>query len=233
MYKLKYLVKMLKVHRKNTETRDDDIMKKKVYSLFIILLISFLLVSVFAQVSVGLKEGEWIEYTATYTGNPPDTYPETARIEIKTIQGTLITFEIKRTLLNGTQTSHTETFDLENGAPNLIIIPSNLGENDEVHHEDLGTFALEGVADYNFEGTTRQLVYAYVLDTEFSWDRSTGILIEAIQTADTFTQTLTAVNTNIVQSQASDVDSMLLYGIVVVVIVIIIVVVVLVLKGKK
>ena len=227
------MAKMLKVNRKNTKTEDDDIMNKKSYSLFITLLISFLVTSVFAQDSIGLKEAEWIEYTATYTGNPPDTYPETARIEIKTIQGTLITFEIKRTLLNGTQTSHTETFDLENGAPNLIIIPSNLGENDEVHHEDLGTFALEGVADYNFEGTTRQLVYAYVLDTEFSWDRSTGILIEAIQTADTFTQTLTAVNTNIVQAQALDIEPTLLYGIVIAVFIIIIVVAVLVLKRKK
>jgi hypothetical protein len=208
-------------------------MNKKYYSLFIALFVSLLAVSVFAQVSVGLNEGNWVEYTATYTGNPPDTYPETARIEVKTIQGTLITVEIKRELLNGTQTSITETFDLESGAPNLIIIPANLGEDDEVHHEDLGTFTLEGVADYNFEGTTRELVYAYVLDTEFSWDRSTGILIEAIQTTDTFTQTLLAINTNIVQTQDSGTDQMVLYSIIIAVGVILIVVALLVSRRKK
>ena len=227
------MTKMLKVYRKNTETKDESIMNKKSYSLLITLLFSFLIATVFAQVSVGLEEGDWIEYAATYTGNPPDTYPETARIEVMTVQGTLIAVEIERLLLNGTQTSETETFDLENGAPNLIIISANLGEGGEVNHEDLGTFTIEGVADYNFEGTTRQLVYAYVLNIEFSWDRTTGILIEAEQTADTFTQTLLAVDTNIVQAQTLDLDPMLIYGIVIAVIIIIIVVAVLVLKRKK
>ena len=209
-------------------------MKGKISLTMAALLLSISVFSVFAPVSVGVKEGDWVEYTAAYTGNPPDTYPETARIEVETIQGTTITVEIERSLLNGTPTSHSETFDLENGAPNLIIIPANLGEDDEVHHEDLGTFALEGVEDYRFKGTTRDLVYAYVLNTEFSWDRRTGILVEAIQTTDTFTQTLSAVNTNIVQPQASDVDPLLIYGIIIAAIIIIIVVVVLlVLRRKK
>jgi len=218
---------------KKLKEEPENAMKRKI-SLIIAAFFLFILVfSVSAQVSVGLKEGDWVEYTATYTGDPPDTYPETARIEVGAIQGTIITVEIGRSLLNGTQTSQAETFDLENGAPNLIIIPANLGEDDEVHHEDLGIFTLEGVTDYSFEGTTRDLVYAYVLNTEFSWDRSTGILIEAIQTTDTFTQTLLAVNTNIVQTQASDVDPMLIYGIVIAVIIIIAAVVLLVLKRKK
>jgi len=91
------------------------------------------------------------------------------------------------------------------------------------------------VEDYRFDGTTRDLVYAYVLNTEFSWDRSTGILVEANQTTDTFTQTLSAVNTNIVQTQASDVDPLLIYGIVIaaIIIIIIMVVVLLILRRKK
>ena len=207
-------------------------MKKAVCPLLIILYLSCIMISAFAQVNVGLKEGDWVEYTATYTGNPPDTYPETARVEVQTIQGTVITVEIERDLLNGTQTSKTETFDLENGAPDLLIIPSNLGEDDEVIHEDIGKVVIESVENYNFKGTTRELVYAYVLNTEFSWDRSTGILVEAIQTTDTFTQTLLAVDTNIVQTQASGLDPLLIYGIVIAVIIIIIVVVLLVLKRK-
>lgn len=208
-------------------------MNKKTNSLISALLLSFLIVSVYAQINVGLKEGDWVEYTATYTGNPPDTYPETARVEVQTIQGTIITVEIERDLLNGTQTSRTENFDLENGAPDLLIIPSNLGEDEEVYHEDIGNVTIERVEDYNFKGTTRELVYAYVLNTEFSWDRSTGILIEAIQTTDTFTQTLLAVNTNIVQTQASGLDPLLIYGIVIAVIIIIIVLALLALKRKK
>lgn len=209
-------------------------MNRKTYSLLFTSLLSFLMISAYAQISVGLKEGDWVEYTGTYTGNPPETYSENARMEIMTIQGTLVTVEFNTTLLNGTQTSRTETFDLETGAPDLIIIPANLGPEDEIFHEDLGTFAVEGVADYSFEGKTRELVYANIaVDTELSWDRTTGILIEAEQATDTFTQRLLAVNTNIVQTQALDIDQMLIYGIAIAVIIIITVVVLLVLKREK
>jgi len=199
--------------------------------IFGALILTFLASSVSAQVSVGFNEGDWVEYTSTYTGNPPESYPVSSRMEIKTIQGTQITVEINNILLNGTQTSRTETFDLETGAPDLIIIPANLGPGDEIYHEDLGTHTIERIENYNFKGTTRELVYANVLNTDFKWDRKTGIVVEAIQTTDTFTQTLRGVDTNIVQAQG--LDPMLLYGIIIAIIAVIIIVIVLLLKKKK
>jgi len=207
-------------------------MNKIVYSLLIVLFLSSVVISVFAQVSVGLIEGIWVEYTAIYTGNPPDTYPATARIEVKTIQETLITVEIERTLLNGTQTSRTENFDLESGAPDLIVIPAFLGEGDEVYHEDWGNFTLEGVAEYSFEGATRDLVYANVRQTEFSWDRTTGILIEAEQITEIFTQKFTAINSNIVPTEGLDIYAMLLYLAIIAIIIILVVVVLFIFKRK-
>jgi hypothetical protein len=65
-------------------------------------------------------------------------------MEIKTIQGTQITVEINNILLNGTQTSRTQTFDLEIRAPDfIIIIPANLGPGDEIYNEELGTQTIE------------------------------------------------------------------------------------------
>jgi len=199
--------------------------------IFGALILTFVASSVSAQVSVGFNEGDWVEYTSTYTGNPPESYPVSSRMEIKTIQGTQITVEINNILLNGTQTSRTETFDLETGAPDLIIIPANLGPGDEIYHEDLGTYTIERIENYDFEGTTRELVYANVLDVDFKWDRNTGIVVEFIQTTDTFTRTLRGVDTNIVQVQA--LDPMLLYGIIIAIIAVIIIVIVLFLKKKK
>ena len=199
--------------------------------IFGALILTFLASSVSAQVSVGFNEGDWVEYTSTYTGNPQESYPVSSRMEIKTIQGTQITVEINNILLNGTQTSRTETFDLETGAPDLIIIPANLGPGDEIYNEDLGTYTIERIENYNFEGTTRELVYAKVLDVDFKWDRNTGIVVEFIQTTDTFTRTLRGVDTNIVQVQA--LDPMLLYGIIIAIIAVIIIVIVLFLKKKK
>ena len=207
---------------------------KKFHSILIgiiLLSIIFSITNVFAQVTVGLKEGDWVEYTSIYTGNPPDSYPIDTRLEIKTVQGTQITVEINNLLLNGTQTSRTETFNLETGAPDFIIIPANLGPGDEISNEELGTHTIERIDNYDFEGITRELVYANVLDVSFKWDRKTGIVIEIIQTTDTFTQTLRGDDTNIIQAQAM--DSILLYGIIIAIIAIIIIIIVLLLKKKK
>jgi hypothetical protein len=207
---------------------------KKFHSLligFILLVSIFSITNVFAQVSVGFDEGDWVEYTSTYTGNPPDSYPIDSRMEIKNIQGTQITVEIDNILLNGTQTSRTETFDLETGAPDFIIIPANLGPGDEICNEELGTHTIERIENYDFKGTTRELVYANVLGAKVKWDRNTGIVIEIIQTTDTFTRTLRGDDTNLIQAQAP--DSMLLYGIIIAIIAVIIIVIVLLLKKKK
>lgn len=208
-------------------------MNKKYSLLIAICLLSFLILSAYAQVSIGLKEGDWVEYTVSYTGTPPETYPEYIKIEVQTIQGTTITAEISRNLLNGTQSSMTKTFDIESGAPDLAIIPANLGTGDEVYHEDVGIFTIEGVAEYSFKGTTRESVYANIAQTELSWDRTTGILIKAHQTTGTFTQTLLGVNTNIVQTQASDIDPIVFYGMIVAAVAILIVAALLVLRRRK
>jgi hypothetical protein len=46
-------------------------MKFKKSLIFCALILSFLISSVSAQVCVGFNEGDWVEYTSTYTGNPP------------------------------------------------------------------------------------------------------------------------------------------------------------------
>ena len=208
-------------------------MNKKTHSLFIVLLFSFLIVSVFAQVSVGLKEGDWVEYTAIYTGDAPETYANSARIEVQAVQGTLITVEIITKLQNGIESSITDTFDLEIGAPDLLVIPANLSAGAEIHHEHYGTFTLEGVEDYSLKGETRELVYANVMQTEFSWDRVTGIMIESVETKETLTQTFRAVDTNMFQTHALDIEPTVLYGIIIAIVIILVVVIILVSRRKN
>ena len=208
-------------------------MNKKTNALFITLILTWLLCPVLAQVSVGLKEGDWIEYEITYTGTPPETYPETARFEVQTIQGTNITLEIKTDSLDGTKNTNTVSFDLEEGAPDFIIIPSNLNAFDEVYHAEVGSIEILGIEEYSFEGETRELVYGNVADLDYNWDRTTGILIQLDQITDTYTQTWLAINTNIVQTQASDLDPMLVYGLIIAIIIILVIILLFVLKRKK
>ncbi|MCW3998507.1 MAG: hypothetical protein NWF10_08085 [Candidatus Bathyarchaeota archaeon] len=208
-------------------------MNRKIFLIINTLLFSFLVVSAFAQVTVGLKEGDWIEYEITYTGTPPETYPENARFEVLTIQGTSITLEIKTNSLDGTENTNTVTFNLEDGAPDFIIIPANLNTNDVVNHEEVGSIEILGIEEYSFEGKTRELVYGSTGDLDYNWDRTTGIVIQIDQTTDAFTQSWLAVNTNIVQTQASDLDPIIQYGIIIPVIIIIIIVAILAVKRKR
>jgi len=229
---------MLKVHRENTETKDDFIMRKKFCTLFITLLFSSIVVSVSAQVSVGLKEGDWVRYEVTYTGSPPEGFPTNTRIEVLEIADTTITVKIENDRLNRTHTSATGTFDLEDGAPDLIIVPANLSVGDQVVNKEWNiTFKIEGVADYDFKDVTRELVFANIvvdgIPVEYNWDRETGIFIQIDQTTDSYTQKYLAYDTNIVQAQATNLDPMLFYGIVTAVVIIIIVAALLVLKRKK
>jgi hypothetical protein len=65
--------------------------------LFILLCLISLVVSsvtVVAEVSVGVKEGDWIEYTVTYPGSPVTTYPKWFRIEINNVPRISITADL-------------------------------------------------------------------------------------------------------------------------------------------
>ena len=164
-----------------------------------------------------------------------DQLPEDrqARFEVLKIQGTNITLELKTKALEGTENTNNVTFNLEDGAPDFIVIPANLNTNDEVNHKEVGRIEILGIEEYTFEGKTRELVYGSYGDLDYNWDRTTGIVIQIDQITETFTQSWLAVNTNIVQRQASDIDPMLLYGIIIAVVIIIIIVAILVLKRKK
>ena len=208
-------------------------MNKKSCSVFITLLLALLILSVLAQVSIGVKEGNWIEYEITYTGTPPQTYPETARFEVQAIQGTNITLEIKTVSLEAAEITNPVTFNLEDGAPDFIIIPANLNVGNEVNHSELGIIEILGIEEYTFEGVTRELIYGSFGDLDYHWDRTTGIVIQIDQTTETYTQSWLAVSTNIVQTEISELDPMLLYGIIIAIIIILVVVTLLVLKRKK
>jgi hypothetical protein len=181
---------------------------------------------VVAQISVGLKEGDWVRYEVTYTGSPPEGYPANTRIEVLEIEDTTVTIKIENDRLNGTHTSNTATFDLENGAPDLIIIPANLAVGDQVVNIEWDiTFPIDGVEEYDFKDVTREMVFSNIaIDNvilEYSWDRETGIFIQIDQTGDTFTQKYLAYDTNIVGDVNSDPDSLLIYGIIIAIVVII------------
>jgi hypothetical protein len=192
-------------------------------------------VAAVAEVSVGVKQGDWVEYSIEYTGSPPTDYPTWMRVEVLDVHGTNITLEATRELINGTTATHSLTINLENGAPDLFIIPADLEDRDTFFHEDIGNVTIIGVQDVPYAGVKRTIVIAAVVTILFRWDRATGVLVEATQSSSEFTQHLKIDKTNMWQAQqfGLPIDSTLLYALIVAAVCIVAVVVFFVLRKKR
>lgn len=205
------------------------------FSLSLLCLISLVVVSsvaVMAEVTVGVKEGDWIEYDVTYTGSPPNEYPKWVRIEITNIQGTSITADLTVERLDGTSDTNSGTFDLETGVLDLLLIPADLDVGDDFYHEDFGNITIAGKEEHTYAGGERTAVYATIDQTALHWDKTTGILLQSDQTADNFTQEFLADKTNMWQAQIFGLEPTVFYVLIVAILVIIVLVAVFLLKRR-
>jgi hypothetical protein len=133
----------------------------------------------------GVKEGDWMEYTISYTGDPPDYLSSKIRIEVESVQETNITltWEIE---LNGEKRSLTETYDFTTGVHDFLIISANLEDEDSFYHEQIGIIEIGGVEDYTYAGEERTVVWAMLsfdgYEGTVHWDQTTGIATQADMT---------------------------------------------------
>jgi len=164
----------------------------------------------FAAVSVGVKEGDWIEYTVTTEGTPADEGHDvvSARIEITNVQGALITVKIDSTDANGKQDSDTFTLDLEKGKlGDQFIIPANLNVGETFLDENLGNVTITGSEERVVAGAERTILYVSAEQRAVYWDKSTGILIGGQYSTAGFTMTTKLDKTNVWQPQALQSDN--------------------------
>ena len=188
---------------------------------------------VLAEISVGVNEGDWIEYNVVYTGTPPEYYPTWVKVEVQSVQGTSITLNVSRKLLDLTQDSRNLTFDLETGAEDLIVIPADLNVDDRFFHENVGNITIGGVEDMAYAGARRTVVYATVSQIEFRWDKGTGFLLEATQSTAEFAQNWKADKTNMWQPQLFGLDPIVFYVLIIVAIVIVATVAFFIIRGRE
>jgi hypothetical protein len=131
-----------------------------------------------AEMSFRVEKGDWMEYSISYTGSPPDSFGSKIRIEVEDIQDNNITLTWDVELLNGEKTSDTETYDLELGVHDLIMISANLDVGDYFYHEQFGIVDIGGIEDYAWAGEERTVVWALLSDGSGHWDQETGILTQ-------------------------------------------------------
>ena len=187
----------------------------------LILLISvFSFAIVFAQVSVGVKVGDWVEYEGVLEQFDSETTAKT-RIEIMSIQGNNVVMK---------ETSKTDNGDSVNRIEGEVgqdflegwIIPSNLGVGESFHEDgsflnDEFVITISGTKNLSCCGETRQVVYSSDSQMEGMtnyWDVETGMLLEATRQTDSLNYHIKAVDLNLwtTPSEGSD-DAIVIYGV--------------------
>lgn len=194
-----------------------------------------------ANVTVGVKAGNWMEYTATYEGTdaPPDEYANWFKFQITEVQGTTITGKMTYEMLNGTTTTNSFTYDLKTGVMNFLVVPAGLKYADVFYHEDYGNITIAGSEEGTYAGGTRTAFYATINNITVYWDKPTGIFLQSKQVLnDTdITQTVTISATNLWidpnTTDNSEMDQIVFYAKVIAVVVVVAIIAVMLIRTMK
>jgi hypothetical protein len=177
--------------------------KKLVLGLILLFLLLSSISIASAQLKVGVKNGDWIQYQVTYTGTPDPSHAiAAAKMEVLDVQGTTIKVNILSTYSNGTQVSTNSTLNLQTGQLiDNFIIPANLTKGDQFYDSNVGNITIAGVEEKTYAGATRTVINATSGDNTYIWDQATGISVEGISVGSDYTMHTFANETNIWQSQ--------------------------------
>jgi hypothetical protein len=212
-------------------------MDRKLASIIalLIILIGTAPATISAEISVGVKQGDWIEYQVTFTGTPdPEHDVIWARMEIVGVQGTAINLNVTTEFSNGTLLNEAITLNLETGQlGDDFIIPSNLNSGDTFFDKHVGNITISGAEERTLAGATRTIVYASTSQTMFYWDKSTGILVEANSSFTDYTMHTKADKTNMWQPQIFGLDPTVFYALVIAAVAILIMIAFFVIRRKK
>jgi hypothetical protein len=178
-------------------------MRRKFSLSFALLLILLGTCVVSAEISVGVKQGDWIEYLVTYSGTPAEGHDVTwARMEIVDVQGKSVNVKISAKYSNATEEEITVTLNLETGQlGDDFIIPANLKVGDTFFDKNAGNITINGVEDRAYAGGTRTVVSAATPQTTYHWDKVTGILVEGNSTFNDYSMNTKVDRTNMWQPQ--------------------------------
>ena len=168
---------------------------------------------VLAEILVGVKKGDWIEYQVTFTGTPPLGHDITwARMEIVDVQGKAIDLGITTQFSNGTLLNETITLNLETGRlGDDFVIPANLNKGDAFLDKYQGNITISAVEERTYAGATRTVMSAATAQSTYYWDKATGVLVEGISEFPDYTIHSIADKTNMWQPQIFGLEPMVFY----------------------
>jgi hypothetical protein len=194
-----------------------------------------------ANVTVGVKAGDWMEYTVTYEGtdDTPEEYANWFKFQITDVQGTNITAKMTYEMLNGTTITSSNTYDLKIGVLQLLVVPAGLKYADVFYHEDYGNITIAGTEEGTYAGRTRTAFYATFTEKTVYWDKPTGIFLQSEQVLDdtdiTQTVAISATNrwTDPNAADDSEMDQIVFYAKVIAVVAVVAIIAVLLIRTMR
>ena len=168
--------------------------KQGLTSVFLIVLILSTPAVVFAQATVGVKAGNWVEYNVTSTGTPMEGHDATwAKMTIDGIDGPQVNVTFSSRLTDGTIENATEDLDFATGRYiDYFLVPAGLQNGDSFYDNYLGNnVSVFDMKAQNCAGADRTVISGKTsgetYETNWTWDQATGVLVEAHSTYPDFT----------------------------------------------
>jgi hypothetical protein len=196
--------------------------KKLALSLIVLILLASTNIAS-GQLSIGVKQGDWVQYEVSTTGTPIEGHNiVSAKMEIIEVNDDgRIRANVTTTAQNGTVSIVTRSFNFQEGqVEGWIIIPANLGGGDSFYDVASNqTITVQTEEQQTLLGATRTITGIDVSDRHKEWDKATGVFVATTDYLQNYTVTATAIATNMWSPQILGLDQTVFYAIIVIMLV--------------
>jgi hypothetical protein len=155
--------------------------------------------------NLGVKSGDWIEYTLQEISSPD----RKQRMEFLSVAGTTVSMQVTVQMSGTLEINQTETIDLASDddfstsflSARVHIIPSDLGMGDSVYlGNEIGNRTISGETTEAYAGADRRIIYSnFSLNGNqyaLYWDKQTGVLVEGTMFSGAMYRALLVTATN-------------------------------------
>jgi hypothetical protein len=185
-------------------------------------------------VSFGLNEGDWFEYSVTWTGGEPEWYYAVSfKGEVLSVTDKIIEIQWESEDVSGRTGTHTEIYDVNLGGHTINIIPADLQIGATIFSEDHGVIDIDGEEDYDYAGYTRHVLWAVEDFGVVHWDEETGLLVQSDTEVGELHRKMLLEKTNAWENETAGLDLILVAAVGIIIVTIFLILLIIFRRKKK
>ena len=151
--------------------------------LAMLIVTSLFTAAAYADVTVGVKIGDWITYTIVTTGNLENHDSQWATMNVTDLQGPIIILNVTTLFNNGTYFYEPDiVLNLQTGhLGDDFFIPANMSVGQAFYDARIGNVTITSSQQKTYVGAVRTVLTGTVVTTNgteittFEWDKQTGV----------------------------------------------------------